>query len=417
MEKLFYLKTAITVIEKCITDKVAVEQIAKECYVSPRQLYRDFYSLTGHTINEYVRKRRLSRALSLLRYTNMSIIDIAYQCGYSSQAAFCKTLKYYLDMTASEYRNNSIQYFFPVFNCDNYRQIEVLTETIPETISIHFYHRQLNGIENRALDYWFSIAPNYTGRIFGRNEKQYGKQFCYELRVEYSEDTMSLIQNSRFKVSSVNSPMRCAYATTIVKNNLNDINLAWNYLYTYWLTHSMFEQDSNVYFEEFILRNSIVNKLILYLPVIPRINYFKINIISCEDRLFLVSTKKGSKSEKLASDQVVNFIAQQYPYLLETQKEYYVSKNNDSYTCGIRLNEKRYIMDDGSLSLLTIPEGVYAVIEGSNFGGNEYETILMQWVNENGFKPLDMPFTIYDVSSGNNHNELMLKSYIRLKWQ
>ncbi|MDF2686155.1 MAG: hypothetical protein K0S55_1336, partial [Clostridia bacterium] len=34
-------------------------------YVSPRQLYREFYSLTGHSVKEYIRKRRLSNALAL----------------------------------------------------------------------------------------------------------------------------------------------------------------------------------------------------------------------------------------------------------------------------------------------------------------------------------------------------------------
>lgn len=418
MEKLCYLKNAITMIEKCIPDNMNVEQIASECFISPRQLYRDFYSLTGHKINEYIRKRRLSRALNLLRYSKMSMADISYLCGYSSQSALCKVIKYYLGMTPTEYKNGAYEYYFPVINSDVYRQIEVKTETIPKTISIHFYHKILIGIENLAIEYWQSIAGEYKGRIFGRNEKQCGNQFCYELRIEYSKDNMKLIQNSKFKVSSINPSIKCSYATTIVKNNESEINSAWNYLYTRWLKNSMYEQDKTAYFEEYISKNRKINKLILYLPVIPRINYFKMSITSCGERLFMVSTKEGTNSEKLASDIVMNFVAKQYPHLLETQKEYYVSKSNDVSTCGISINKSRYIPDDGSISLLTIQSGVYAVLEGTCFGGScEYETLLLQWIIENGYELVDRPYTIYDISNGMKRNQLVVKSYARIKWQ
>jgi AraC family transcriptional regulator len=418
MEKLFYLKNAITIIEKCISDKMNINRLACECFISPRQFYRDFYSLTGHTINEYIRKRRLSRALNLLRYSKMSMADIACLCGYSSQAAFCQTVKYYLNMTATEYKNNTSQYYFPVFNSNDFRQIEVKTETIPKTISIHFYDNKLSGIENRAIEYWHSIAAHYKGRIFGRNEKQCGNRFCYELMIEYSDENMTLIQNSKLKVSSINPSIKCSFATTIVKNNEQEINAAWDYLYTHWLKNSMFEQDKTPYFEEYLFKNSKNSKLILYLPVIPRLSYFKINVTPCGDKLFIVSTKKGINSEKLASDIVINFIAKQYPHLLETQKEYYVSKSYDNCTCGMRVNESRYIPDDGSISLLTIQNGMYASLEGACFGGScEYENILMQWIIENGYEADDKPFTIYDISKGMKRNELVVKSYIKIKWQ
>lgn len=418
MEKLFYLKNAITMIEKSIADKMNIEQIACQCFISPRQFYRDFYSLTGHTINEYIRKRRLSRALSLLRYSNMSMVDISCLCGYSSQAALCQVIKYYLGMTATEYKNSTYEYYFPVINSDVFRQIEVKTETIPKTISMHFYHNKLIGIENMAIEYWQSIAGEYKGRVFGRNEKQCGNKFCYELRIEYSEDNMNLIQNSKFKLSSINPSIKCSYATTIVKNNESEINSAWNYIYARWLKNSMYEQDKTSYYEEYVLKDRKVSKLILYLPVIPRINYFKISITSFGERLFMVSTKEGANSEKLASDIVMSFIAKQYPHLLETQKEFYASKSNDICTCGISINESRYIPDDGSLSILAIQSGMYAVFEGTCFGGScEYETILQQWLIENGYEVEDRPFTIYDISNGMKRNELVVKSYARIKWQ
>lgn len=418
MEKVFYLKNAIILVEKCISDKMNIEQIARECFVSPRQFYRDFYSLTGHTVNEYIRKRRLSKALNLLRYSRMNTADISCLCGYSSQAALCQTIKYYLGITATEYKNSTCQYFFPKFDSDVFRQIEVKAENIPKTISVLFYHPKLTGIENRAIGYLQSVVPAYKGRIFGRNEKQCGNQFCYELMIEYSETNMALLQNSSFQISSVKPSVRHTFACTIVKNSEPEINAAWDYLYGHWMKNSMFTQEDSSYFEEYLLKKGKISKLILYLPVIPRVNYHKINISFCEDRLFMVSAKRGINSEKSASDTLMDFIARQYPYLLETQKEYYVSKRYDICTCGIGIKESRYIPDDGSISLLTVPQGVYAVLEGGCFGGNcEYETVLLQWITENGYETEAEPFTIYDTSNGMKPNELIVKSYVKIKWQ
>ncbi len=418
MQKLFYLKSAISIIEECITNKMSVEQIANECFISSRQFYRDFYSLTGHTVNEYIRKRRLSRALNLLRFSKMSVADIAYTCGYSSQAALCKVIKYYLNLTATEYKNSTFHYFFPVYNFNAFRQIEVKSKTIPKTIAIHFYDNKLRGLENRAIECWQAIAPNYQGSIFGRNEKQCGNQFCYELMVEYSDANMVLIQSSRFKISSVKPSFRCTFANTIVKNNEQEIIAAWDYLYWYWMKNSMFRQDNFPYFEEYILKKGRIYQLVLCLPVIPCINYHKINITSCEDRLYMVSTKKGINPEKSAAETITEFISKQYPYLLETQKEYYVSKNGDVCTCGIRINENRYIPDDGSISMLAISRGVYAVMDGACFEDtSEYDTTLLQWIAENGYEAEEKPFTIYDISNGIKQSEIITKLYVRIKWQ
>jgi len=42
------------------------------------------------------------------------------------------------------------------------------------------------------------------------------------------------------------------------------------------------------------------------------------------------------------------------------------------------------------MNLLTVPKGLYAVLEGSCFGsGEEYEYVLLQWLAENGFEVTD----------------------------
>ncbi|HML47109.1 MAG TPA: AraC family transcriptional regulator, partial [Clostridia bacterium] len=62
-------------------------------YASHAKLYRSFYNLTGHSVMEYVRKRKLSNALAHIKTSDAGLTDIAFQCGYSSHQALCRAIR------------------------------------------------------------------------------------------------------------------------------------------------------------------------------------------------------------------------------------------------------------------------------------------------------------------------------------
>ena len=417
METKTYIKKAINMIEQGISEKIKIEQLSSECFVSPRQLYRDFYSFTGHSINEYIRKRRMSKALSLLKHSSMGLADIAYLCGYSSQQALCKSIKSSIYMTPTEYRNNkNTYYYFPLCEEDKIRQISIEYKTIPKMICVKFYHSRLTGIENWAVNRLLSVFTTYSGKLIGRNGQQRGNQFCYELYIEYSEEYSNLINKSQLAEYTVTSAYDGNFAAMAVKNKEEDISDAWNFLYGHWLKASMFEVNNTAYFEEYIIRDQKIKKLILHLPVKPRDNFHKIKIESFEDRLFVVSAKKGRNAEKSATKTVLNYIVKNHAYLIHTQKEYYISKRNETYTCGITLKKPIYIPDDGSMDLFTMPSGLYAVLEGTCLGSaDEYEEVLLQWLQEKGFEIISESFSIYDVSHGTNQKEITVRTQVRIK--
>ncbi|WP_343012288.1 helix-turn-helix transcriptional regulator [Blautia obeum] len=57
---------------------------------------------------EYVMEYRLNTAKQLLDDTKMSITDISYHCGFSSNAYFGKIFHEKYDMTPLQYRNRNI---------------------------------------------------------------------------------------------------------------------------------------------------------------------------------------------------------------------------------------------------------------------------------------------------------------------
>ncbi|MDF2803276.1 MAG: hypothetical protein K0S61_3179 [Anaerocolumna sp.] len=412
-----YIKTAIQIIERSISEKIKIEHLSTECFVSTRQLYRDFYSYTGHSINEYIRKRRISKALSLIKHSNLAIADIAYLCGYSSQQALCKSVKLSILMTPTQYRNNkNTYYYFPLYEEEKMRQIVIENKTIPKMICIKFYHSQLTSIENRAIKYLQSVLTTYTGKLIGRNGLQRGHQFCYEVYIEFNEEYINILEKLQTIEYNISPIYNAIFACIAVKNNEQDINEAWAFLYGHWLKTSMFELDNTLYFEEYMIKDNIIKKLILHLPVKPKEHFHKINICGFEDRLLVVSTKTGINAEKSATNTVLNFIGDNHAYLMKTQKEYYISQKKGAYTCGMILKKSIYIPGDGRLELVTVPSGLYAVLEGSCFdNADEYEHVLLQWLQENGVEIIGEPFSIYDTSKGTNPNDVIVKSQVRIK--
>ncbi len=415
MESNEYLQKVLEKIELDTSENQTVKSLSDECYVSSRQLYRDFYSLTGHSVNEYVRKRRLSKALSLLKYSEMNITDIALLCGYSSGQAFSRSLAKSLGMTPTQYRNSRDIFYFPFFDGNFTRKIVVKSETIPSMLCLKYYCSSLSGIENKAINEFISVLPDYNGRLFGKNGCQIGRHFCYELYMEYREEYISKLKNTVFSQYKLTDGYKAFFACTVCKNDEKDINAAWDFLYNHWLKNSMFRQDSVSYFEEYILKKQKVKKLILHLPVISGENFNKIKIEFFENRQFIIASKKGTDAEKKASELVVDFIDRHYPYLLKTQNEFYIAEKDCRYTCGININDETKITDDGDVSILSVPKGYFAVLEGACYGSAaEYEHVLLSWINDNGFKALGHSFSIYDTSKGASENEITVKAQVRI---
>ena len=72
---------------------------------SPRYCSEQFHRLAGMTIREYVFRRCLAMAIVDLWDTDISIIDIASQYGFSDQSTFTRAFKKYAYGCApSEYR-------------------------------------------------------------------------------------------------------------------------------------------------------------------------------------------------------------------------------------------------------------------------------------------------------------------------
>lgn len=90
MEWLTCLKSAIDYMEDNLTEDIGPEEVAVHVNVSCMYLQRGFQILTGYTLGEYIRNRRLYLAAVELAESDLSAIDAALKYGYETPASFTK---------------------------------------------------------------------------------------------------------------------------------------------------------------------------------------------------------------------------------------------------------------------------------------------------------------------------------------
>lgn len=115
-------------IEDNLTEEISYQKLSKIVGMNEFLMQRVFSLVTGISISEYIRKRRLSKALEEIQNTEDTILDIAIKYQYSSAIPFTRAFKKEFGSTPSEYRKKNKKY--------------------SQFLKIHFEE-----IENKSLEY------------------------------------------------------------------------------------------------------------------------------------------------------------------------------------------------------------------------------------------------------------------------
>lgn len=92
-DKEFVSRLRDIVMENMGNSEFGVEAMGREMGFSRVQLYRKVKAVTGLSVVDMLRKSRLQRGMTLLRQTDKSIAEIAYEVGFSSPSYFTKCFK------------------------------------------------------------------------------------------------------------------------------------------------------------------------------------------------------------------------------------------------------------------------------------------------------------------------------------
>ena len=98
------IQNTINYIEENLNQKITIQEISEMIYISPYHFSRIFKAITGVSIQEYIRRRRLSESAKMLIETDIKIIEIAFSVSFESQEAFTKSFKHNFGITPMKFR-------------------------------------------------------------------------------------------------------------------------------------------------------------------------------------------------------------------------------------------------------------------------------------------------------------------------
>lgn len=103
------LKAVLNLISENYNKDLSLDDMADKAGMSPKYFCRVFREMTHRTPIEYLNAYRIDQSCTLLRNSDDSLINIAYNCGFNDFSYFIKIFKKYKGMTPHKYRNYDIR--------------------------------------------------------------------------------------------------------------------------------------------------------------------------------------------------------------------------------------------------------------------------------------------------------------------
>lgn len=137
------INDAIQYIEANLHRKLCLKELSSMYYISPMHFYRIFRAVTNQTVRSYILGRKLSEAAIALKNTNLKVVDIAFQYGFSSHEQFTRNFLKMFHVTPNHYRkeNSSIDLM------DRLDVLERDFRNVKKDVIIDYFCRELKEIK------------------------------------------------------------------------------------------------------------------------------------------------------------------------------------------------------------------------------------------------------------------------------
>ena len=97
-------------------DPLDVPALARIAHMSEAHFIRTFRATFGETPHRYLQRRRVERAMYLLRQTDHSVTEICFDVGFMSLGTFSRTFSEIVGESPTRYRTRGVS-VAPVPNC------------------------------------------------------------------------------------------------------------------------------------------------------------------------------------------------------------------------------------------------------------------------------------------------------------
>lgn len=289
MDYYFRIQQSLDYIEEHLQEELRIAEIAARAYFSAFHFQRMFLAISGFTVNEYIRKRRLSEAANRLRGSNESVLQIALCFQYQSQEAFTRAFQSFTGLTPGKYRKIAdVIQGQPVINfLELQKKTKGDVHEMDKPTLIHWEGTKIIGVEyktNLNEDAHYKDIPGFysdfgrNGRFMAIPEKQspgmsYGIACHYQENGDFSfiigeavADTAEVPAEAyvQFDIPAGNYAMFKAHGPAGLSQSTRD------YIYGTWLPNTNYERREGPDFEITDVLNSTYPdymRITIYIPV------------------------------------------------------------------------------------------------------------------------------------------------------
>jgi AraC family transcriptional regulator len=283
------IQNSIEFIEQNLDENIDIVNVASKAYFSTFHFQRLFQAISGFSVQNYIRKRRMTEAAILLKTTDKTILEIALAFQYGSQEAFTRAFEGCLGITPYKYRKlqeSNIKLTDKINFMDYEKEIQgALDIDKPEIIDcdktyIVGYEYKTNLIDEE----YFGEIPGFY-HDFGRNEyyrripERLAPAFSYGISCNYQDDgQFSFLVGEAVKwpadelengFINIEIP-EGKYAVFNVHGSVEISQNTWRYIYKTWLPNSNYERREGPDFEVTDVCNSMYpDKMVMkiYIPI------------------------------------------------------------------------------------------------------------------------------------------------------
>ncbi|MGE0424017.1 MAG: helix-turn-helix domain-containing protein [Reyranellaceae bacterium] len=102
------LKRVLEFVEARLAEDISLDDLAAQACLSPFHFLRLFRDATGLPPHRYVTSRRVKAAQTMLACRHASLVEVALDCGFSSQASFTRVFRQWTGLTPGQYRETCL---------------------------------------------------------------------------------------------------------------------------------------------------------------------------------------------------------------------------------------------------------------------------------------------------------------------
>ncbi|MEZ6135086.1 MAG: AraC family transcriptional regulator [Pirellulaceae bacterium] len=256
----------VTYVDDNLEDDLSVEKLADMALFSKFHFHRIFRGLTGETLNEFVKRRRLEKAVRMFKFhPELSVTDVALRVGFNSPEHFSRSFRERFAMSPRELKAADISdpssaknsKIYQVLSQDSFYHVYLKSRELPEenfevtireqpeiciaTISEKFgkdgsgllaAYQEL--VEWARAHEWYS--DDITRFAISRDDIEVTPAEHY--RMEFGIAIPRILQgNGRVCIDTLPGG---TYALARVEGDIHRVAQAWDYLYKHWLPGSGF---------------------------------------------------------------------------------------------------------------------------------------------------------------------------------